>query len=180
MDLASHYLEVSLDNFKRQKALAEKAMVQLADAELYKQPDPQSNSIAIIIKHLAGNMRSRWLDFLTTDGEKSDRNRDSEFVEPPEIRVDLLELWEKGWSYVFTAIESLSPSDLTTEVMIRDQSHTVVQAIERQIDHYAQHVGQIIYIARHLKGEQFTSLSIPKGESEKFIPESLKAKWAKL
>ena len=178
MDLAKHYLEVALKSFKRQKTLAEKAMEQLADEDFYKQPDQESNSIAIIIKHLAGNMRSRWLNFLTTDGEKVDRNRDSEFVDPPQGKQSLLELWEKGWQYTFNAIESLNPDDVNKQVMIRDEPHTVVEAIERQVDHYAQHVGQIIYLARHFKGKGFASLSIPKGQSEAFIPESLKSKWA--
>ncbi len=178
MNLANHYLEVALISFKRQKALAEKAMVQLPDGDFYKQPDEDSNSIAIIIKHLAGNMRSRWLNFLTTDGEKSDRNRDSEFIDPPKNREELLDLWEKGWRYTFDAIEGLSPNDVTKQVMIRDEPHTVVEAIERQVDHYGQHIGQIIYLARHFKDKEFASLSIPKGQSEKFIPESLKAKWA--
>ncbi len=178
MDLATHYLEVSLASFKRQKALAEKAMQQLTDSDFYKQPSEESNSIAVIIKHLAGNMHSRWQDFLTTDGEKSDRNRDSEFVDPPQDKESLLNLWEKGWHYTFAAIENLSPAEVTKQVMIRDEPHTVIEAIERQVDHYGQHVGQIIYLARHFKGKDFISLSIPKGQSKAFIPESLKVKWA--
>ena len=178
MDLATHYLEVTLAILKNQKTLAERAMLQLEPTDFFKQPSDESNNIAIIVKHLAGNMRSRWKDFLITDGEKQDRNRDSEFINPPQDKRLLLELWEEGWNYVFDAIKSLDSNDLTKEVMIRDEPHTVIEAIQRQLDHYGQHIGQIIYLARHFKGKDFASLSIPKGQSEAFIPKSLKAKWA--
>jgi hypothetical protein len=130
--------------------------------------DPESNSIAIIVKHLAGNMRSRWTDFLTTDGEKPDRNRDSEFDAPPATRAALMELWEAGWQRVFTALEPLNDSDLERTVYIRNEPHSVMQAINRQVAHYALHIGQIIFLAKHLQSSRWVSLSIPRGKSGDF------------
>ncbi len=133
--------------------------------------DAESNSIAIIVKHMAGNMRSRWMDFLTTDGEKSDRNRDTEFEEPPTTRAALLELWERGWKYLFDALEPLTDADLARTVTIRTEPHSVMQAISRQIAHYAHHVGQIVFLAKHLTAKatgKWESLSVPRGQSKQF------------
>jgi Protein of unknown function (DUF1572) len=139
---------------------------------LFTKIDAESNSIAIIVKHLVGNMRSRWRNFLTTDGEKPDRNRDTEFENPPKTREELMAVWGAGWKYVFDAIESLTDDDLTRTVTIRTEPHSVMQAINRQIAHYAQHIGQIVYVAKHLKvkgGSPWTSLSIPRGQSAQYL-----------
>jgi len=159
------YIEESLSVFRLYKKQAEGAMAQLSDDQLFVKIDPESNSIALIAKHMAGNMRSRWTDFLTSDGEKPDRNRDTEFTDPPATREALLKLWEDGWAIVFGAIEPLTGADLTRTVMIRAEAHSVMQAINRQIAHYAQHVGQIVFLAKHLAGSHWKSLSIPRGQS---------------
>lgn len=143
-------------------------MAQCPDEALFITLDAESNSIAIIVKHLAGNMRSRWLDLLTTDGEKPDRNRDTEFETPPTTRAQLTEMWERGWKYVFDALEPLTEADLTRTVTIRTEPHSVMQAINRQIAHYAHHVGQILFLAKHLtftKTGKWESLSVPRGKS---------------
>ncbi len=142
---------------------------QLEDQDLYHAPDEGSNSIAVIIKHMAGNMRSRWTDFLTTDGEKPDRHRDTEFVEHDMTREQLIEVWNAGWQCVFDAIEPLDETQLLDTVYIRKEPNTVVRAILRQLGHYAQHVGQIAYIGKHLKGDRWVSLSIPRGKSEEYL-----------
>ena len=166
MDLAKHYLETILETFRKQKSLADKALAQLSPEHYHIAIDAESNSAAVIMKHMAGNMRSRWTDFLTTDGEKPYRNRDQEFTESS--REAVLESWEEGWKIVFTTLESLEPEDLLKTVTIRQQPHTALQAIERQIDHYAYHVGQIVFLAKHLKSEQWQSLSVPRGTSQVF------------
>ncbi len=143
-------------------------MAQISDEQLFVTLDPESNSIALIVKHMTGNMRSRWTDFLTTDGEKADRNRDTEFVDPPATRAALLESWESGWNLVFSALEPLTDADLGHTVTIRGEAHSVMQAINRQIAHYAQHVGQIVFLAKHLAGPQWTSLSVPRNRSAEF------------
>ena len=143
-------------------------MEQCPDEALFITLDAESNSIAIIVKHMAGNMRSRWRDFLTTDGEKPDRNRDTEFETPPTTRAQLTEMWERGWKYVFDALEPLTEADLTRTVTIRTEPHSVMQAINRQIAHYAHHVGQILFLAKHLtftKTGKWESLSVPRGKS---------------
>ena len=143
-------------------------MAQCPDEALFIALDPESNSIAIIVKHLSGNMRSRWLDFLTTDGEKPDRNRDTEFETPPTTRAELIEQWERGWKYVFDALEPLTEADLTRTVTIRTEPHSVMQAINRQVAHYAHHVGQILFLAKHLtftKTGKWESLSVQRGKS---------------
>jgi hypothetical protein len=137
------YLEESLTVFRLYKKYAEGAMAQISDEQLFVTLDPESNSVALIVKHMTGNMRSRWTDFLTTDGEKPDRNRDTEFVDPPATREALLESWENGWNLVFSALEPLTDADLGRTVTIRGEAHSVMQAINRQIAHYAQHAGQI-------------------------------------
>jgi hypothetical protein len=166
--LTTSYWKDSLDVFRYYKKLGDRAMVQCPDEGLFRTLDEESNSIAIIVKHLAGNMRSRWMDFLTTDGEKPDRNRDSEFEQPPKTRAELLELWERGWKYVFDALEPLTDADLTRTVTIRTEPHSVMQAINRQVAHYSYHVGQIVYLARHFAGNRWQSLTIPKKRSAEF------------
>jgi hypothetical protein len=166
---AAHALADARLQFRKYRALAEGALSQVADADFFRAPDPESNSIALVVKHLAGNMRSRWQDFLTTDGEKPDRHRDREFeVEPSETRASLMAAWERGWRLTFEAVDPLTPDDLLREVRIRGEAHTIWQAIERQIAHYAYHVGQIVYIAKHFAGSKWRSLSIPKGKSAEF------------
>ena len=137
-------------------------MAQVTDAELNTLIDPEANSIALIVKHMAGNMKSRWTDFLTADGEKPDRNRDGEFVQPPATREELMALWENGWDYVWRALGPLEEEDLTRTVTIRGEAHSVMQAINRQIAHYAYHVGQIVLLAKHFRSDVWRSLSIPK------------------
>ena len=137
-------------------------MAQVTDDQLTHMLDPEANSIALIVKHVAGNMRSRWTDFLTTDGEKPDRNRDSEFEEPPATRAELTRIWEDGWDRVFTALGPLSDVDLSRVITIRGQRHSVIQAINRQMTHYAYHVGQIVLLAKHFQGDRWQTLSVPK------------------
>jgi hypothetical protein len=156
------FLEDSLAVFRNYKKLAEGAMAQVTDEQLFAALDPEANSIAIIVKHMTGNMRSRWTDFLTTDGEKPDRHRDTEFEDAPATREALLGLWEEGWELVFAALDPLSDADLGRTVTIRGEAHSVLQAIHRQIAHYACHVGQIILLAKHFQHAQWRSLSIPR------------------
>ena len=162
------YIEDSLSIFRQYKSLAERAMAQVSDEQLTRVIDPESNSIAVIVKHMAGNMRSRWTDFLTTDGEKADRNRDHEFEAPPSTRPELMETWESGWRCVFAALEALTEADVTRTVYIRSEPHSVMQAINRQIAHYACHVGQIVFLAKHFQSSHWKSLSIPRGRSTDF------------
>ncbi len=167
--LGQHYLEDALKTFRDYKKLGERALAQLNDEDLFRTIDEESNSIAVIMKHLAGNMISRWTDFLTTDGEKPDRNRDMEFeMLPSTTRGDMLAYWERGWTCVFAAIEPLTPDDLMRIVQIRGQDHTVLQAINRQLSHYANHIGQIIYLAKHFKAADWQTLSVPKNRSAEF------------
>jgi uncharacterized damage-inducible protein DinB len=166
--LSTSYLQDSIGLFHYYKKLGERAMAQCPDEALFITLDAESNSIAIIVKHLAGNMRSRWFNFLTTDGEKPDRNRDTEFETPASTRAKLIEQWERGWKYVFDALEPLTEADLTRTVTIRTEPHSVMQAINRQIAHYAHHVGQILFLAKHLtftKTGKWESLSVPRGKS---------------
>jgi len=162
------YLTDSLALFRVYKSLGERAMAQVKDDQLHWAPDAESNSIAIIVKHMAGNMRSRWSDFLTSDGEKPDRNRDSEFEAPPATRETLMQLWESGWSCLFAALEPLTDADLERTVYIRAEPHSVMQAINRQVAHYAYHVGQIVFLAKQLQSSQWTPLTIPRGQSVQF------------
>jgi len=168
-EAAAHFLDDAILQFRKYKALAESALAQVADADLFRTIDSESNSIALVVKHLSGNMRSRWTDFLTSDGEKPDRNRDSEFeLEAGDTGARILAGWESGWKLLFDVLESLAPGDLTRTVRIRTEAHTVMQAINRQLTHYAYHVGQIVLLARHFAGSRWTSLSIPKGRSKEF------------
>ena len=162
------YLKDSLDIFSYYKNLGERAMEQCADSMLFESLDAESNSIAIVVKHMAGNMRSRWTDFLTTDGEKPDRNRDTEFESPETTRAELMEQWNAGWKWVFDALEPLSDSDMTRTVFIRTEPHSVMQAINRQIAHYSYHVGQIVFLAKHFGCDQWKSLTVPRKQSAAF------------
>ena len=156
-------LSETLHNFRKYKALAEGAMEQVTDDELFRSIDDEANSIALIVKHMRGNMRSRWRDFLTSDGEKPDRDRDSEFVLAEErSRAVVMGWWEEGWAQVFEAVSALTPADLERTVTIREEPHTVLQALMRQVSHYAYHVGQIVFLAKHFRGAEWSSLSIPK------------------
>ena len=167
--LATHYLEDSIASLRAYKKLAEKALDQLNEDEFFITLDEEGNSVAVIMKHLAGNMFSRWTDFLTTDGEKSSRNRDMEFViEPKTSRDDVLAYWEKGWQRVFEALEPLSAEDLGKKVLIRSEEHTVIQAINRQLMHYANHIGQIVFLAKHFRSADWKSLSVPRNRSAEF------------
>jgi hypothetical protein len=158
-----HYLDDCLFELRKLKAQADKAMAQVDVDQFFSSIDPEANSIAVIVKHVAGNMRSRWTDFLTTDGEKPDRNRDSEFEqEAADTRERVLARWEDGWTLVFDTITSLHPQDLGQTVTIRGEPHTVLQAINRQVSHYASHVGQIVLLAKHFAGPRWQTLSIPR------------------
>src|SRR6185312_12358384 len=168
-NIATEYLTDALRNFRSYKKLAEEALVQTSDVDIFKLIDPEANSIAMLIKHMSGNMRSRWTDFLTSDGEKPDRHRDQEFeIDPNTTRADVMKWWERGWLCVFQAITPLKPEDLNRKVFIAGREHTVVQAITRQLLHYAGHVNQIVLLAKHFRGPEWKSLSIPKGQSETY------------
>jgi hypothetical protein len=168
LKFTTSYLEDSLALFRYYKKLAESAIDQVSDEQLFTTLDEEMNSIAVIMKHMAGNMRSRWTDFLTTDGEKPDRNRDNEFVEPPATREALMQLWNEGWSAMFTALEPLTDADLNRTVTIRGEAHSVMQAMNRQIAHYPYHCGQIVFLAKHLQHSNWRSLSVPRGQSAQF------------
>ena len=168
-NVGAAYLEEALRSLRGHKRLAEGAFVQLRDEDFFLQLDDEANSIAILIKHLAGNMRSRFLNFLASDGEKPDRNRDQEFIlDPQPSRPELMRWWEAGWKYVFEAITPLQPEDLARVVTIRGEPHTVLQAIHRQVAHYAYHVGQIALLAKHIRGADWKSLSVPRGKSAEY------------
>jgi uncharacterized damage-inducible protein DinB len=162
------YIADSLSLFRHYKKLVEGAMEQVSDEQLTATLDPEMNSIAQIVKHMAGNMRSRWRDFLTTDGEKPDRHRDSEFVDAPATRAALLALWDEGWQQLFGALEPLSDGDLGRTVLIRGEAHSVMQAINRQMAHYSMHCGQIIVLAKHFASDHWRSLSVPRNRSAEF------------
>jgi hypothetical protein len=168
-EFTTSYVKDSIALFRQYKRLADRAIEQMSDEQLYTAIDPESNSIAIIMKHIAGNMRSRWTDFLSSDGEKPNRNRDTEFEAAPARRAELLAMWEEGWRLVFAALEPLSDTDLTRKVLIRTEPHSVMQAINRQIAHYAMHIGQIVFLAKHLAGANWKTLSVPRGKSAEFM-----------
>jgi hypothetical protein len=168
LEFTTSFLEDALALFRFSNSLAERAIAQVTDEQLFVTLDDESNSIAVIVKHMAGNMRSRWTDFLTTDGEKPDRNRDSEFVDPPATRAELLALWEDGWNSLFAAMEPLTDADLARTITIRGEAHSVLQAINRQLGHMSYHVGQIVLLAKHFAGHQWQSLSVPRNKSAEF------------
>lgn len=162
------YVEDSKAIFHQYKRLAEGAMAQMADGQLTATLDPEMNCIAQIVKHMTGNMRSRWTDFLTSDGEKPTRNRDSEFEQPPATRAELMAMWDQGWGCLFGALDGLTDVDLARTVTIRGEAHSVMQAINRQVAHYAYHCGQIIFLAKHLQSASWKSLSVPRKKSAEF------------
>ena len=168
LKFTTFYIEDALAVLHNYKTLAERAMAQVSDDQLFISLDHEANSIAIIVKHMTGNMRSRWTDFLTTDGEKPNRNRDGEFVDPPATRAELLADWEHGWNCVFAAIEPLTDADLGRTVTIRGEAHSVMQAINRQLAHYPHHVGQIVLLAKHFACDHWQSLSVPRNKSAEF------------
>ena len=168
LQFTSSYVQDSNSLFRYYKQLADRAMAQVSDEQLTTVIDAESNSIAIIVRHLAGNMISRWTDFLTSDGEKPDRDRDAEFRDPRATRAELTALWEQGWRCVFEAMDRLSDADLTREVRIRGEAHSVMQAINRQLAHYAYHCGQIVFLAKHLRSADWKTLTIPRGQSDAF------------
>lgn len=168
--VTSTFVESSLQEFRRLKRVSEKAIDQLTHEQLHVMVDPESNSVATIMKHMAGNMISRWTDFLTTDGEKLSRNRDSEFVDDLQSRDELLAVWERGWKCLFDAVSALSDEQLRQIVHIRREPLSVVQAVTRQVSHYAYHCGQIVFVAKHLAGSNWKTLSIPKGKSADYVP----------
>ena len=161
--LGRHYLDDALKVFRTYKSLGERAIAQARDEELFVTLDAEANSIALVVKHMWGNMRSRWTDFLTTDGEKPDRRRDSEFLlEEGTTREDVMRWWDEGWRVTFAALEPLRAEDVMREVTIRGEPHTVLMAINRQLAHYAYHVGQIVFLAKHLRSAEWKTLSIPR------------------
>jgi Protein of unknown function (DUF1572) len=175
MELATHYLDEAFRQMRGQKRLAEGAMAQLSEEEFFRVIDPESNSIAILVKHMTGNMRSRFTDFLSSDGEKPNRHRDQEFVvDEKTTRADVMRWWEEGWAIVFDALSSLKPEDVSKTVTVRGEPHSVLQAINRQIAHYAHHSGQILFLAKHLRSSEWKSLSIPRGKSEEVNSGKLK------
>lgn len=174
MELGHEYLKIVVNRFKDVKSLADKTIAQLSEEDIHWQLNEASNSIAIITKHLSGNMVSRWSDFLTSDGEKMDRNRDSEFENDISSKQEMLIIWEKGWDTFFATLNELESKDLLKTITIRGEEHLVLEAIERQMAHYAYHVGQIVYIGKQLKDEEWQTLSIPKGQSEAYLLEEFK------
>ena len=174
------YIDEVRRSFRGYKRMADAALAQLSDQDFFQLPDPESNSAAHLVKHMAGNLRSRWTDFLTTDGEKPDRNRDQEFVlTPADTRPDLMRRWEESFQIIFDNIVALKPEDFARTVTIRGEPHTILQAINRSLMHTAYHIGQILYVGKHLRGAEWTMLSIPKGKSAEFNamkPEDRKVK----
>jgi hypothetical protein len=168
-DLAAHYLEEIKRQLRGHKRMAEAAIAQLEDDELFTIIDPEANSVALLVKHIAGNARSRFTDFLTTDGEKPDRFRDQEFeVAATTTREEVMRWWEEGWFRIFSTLDSLKPEDVLRAVTIRSEPHTVLQALNRALAHYAQHIGQIVFLAKHLRSKEWKTLSIPRGKSEEY------------
>ena len=171
MPLAENYLESITKQFEYYKLLGERTFNQLSDDQLFWQFNDESNSIAIIVNHLSGNMKSRWTQFLTSDGEKEWRNREKEFESVIQSREELLEYWAAGWDCVFKALNTITTENFNTQVYIRNQGHTIMEAVHRQFAHYAYHIGQVVYIGSMLKGKEWESLSIPKGKSSDFNKE---------
>ena len=166
--IVDNYRADALLSFRNYKTLAERALEQVSDKDFFRQIDPESNSIAVIVKHIAGNLHSRWRDFLTSDGEKPDRRRDTEFEMIGDTRESLMQFWETGWQTLFYAIEPLTPADLSKTVTIRGEPHTVVAAINRQLTHYSMHIGQIVLLAKHFRSIEWKTLSVPRNTSDEF------------
>jgi len=174
MTIGKEYVNVIKARFRSVKQLGDKTIQQLTDEELHWSSNDASNSIAIIIKHMNGNMISRWTNFLTSDGEKPDRSRDEEFIDTLSSKIEILDAWEKGWEVLFNGISALNnKDDLLKNITIRGENHSVIDAIERQLAHYSYHVGQIVYIGKQLKSNDWKSLSIPVGKSEEYLQEML-------
>ena len=167
-DIAKNYHTDAVSSFRNYKKLAERAIEQVSDEEFFAQIDAESNSIAVIVKHVAGNLHSRWRNFLTTDGEKPDRNRDTEFQMIGDTREPLMEFWERGWQTLFDNLEPLTEEELSRNVTIRGEPHTVVEAINRQLTHYSYHIGQIVFLAKHLRSSEWKTLSVPRNRSADF------------
>ena len=168
MPTESPILDAARDEFQKIKRLADKAIAQLDDHQVHVTIDPEANSVAILMRHMAGNMRSRWVNFLVEDGEKATRQRDDEFIDPAQTRAQLQAEWEHGWQCVFDALGPLTDADLLRTVVIRGEPHSVIKAMNRQISHYAGHAYQILLLAKHLLGPDWKTLSIPRGQSEEF------------
>jgi hypothetical protein len=167
-DFIENYHADAVNSFRNYKKLAERAIEQVSDEEFFTQIDPESNSIAVMVKHVAGNLRSRWRDFLTSDGEKPDRNRDTEFEMIGDSRDSLMQFWERGWETLFQNVEPLTEEDFSRTVTIRGEPHSVIEAINRQLTHYSYHVGQIVFLAKHLKASEWKTLSVPRNRSAEF------------
>lgn len=173
MSIGKEYLNSVLDKFKEVKSLGEKTINQLSADDINWAYNGESNSVAVIVKHLSGNMISRWTDFLTSDGEKAYRDREKEFIGDISSKEELMKIWDKGWDILLGTISSLNEDELLKIVFIRGEGHTVIEAIERQVAHYAYHIGQIVYIGKQIKNNQWESLSIPKGKSTEYLQQML-------
>lgn len=173
MDLGKEYLRVVKERFSAIKELGDKTIIQLSEDDVQWRLNETTNSVAILVKHLRGNMISRWTDFLTTDGEKSYRNRDEEFEETISSKQQLITVWEQGWTVLFDTLNGLEDQDLMKSITIRGERHTVLEAVERQVAHYAYHIGQIVFIGKQLKAREWENLSIPKGKSEEYLQHKL-------
>lgn len=173
MDIGKEYLRIVIERFNSVKTLGDKTLNQLTEEEIHWNYNNESNSVAVIVKHLSGNMVSRWSDFLTSDGEKDYRNRDGEFMDDITNKAELITVWEKGWTVLIDTLTDLTEQDLLKSINIRGERHLVLEAIERQMAHYAYHVGQIVYIGKQLKDKDWKTLSIPKGKSEDYLKEML-------
>lgn len=166
--ILENYLSDAIASFRNYKKLAERAMEQISDEEFFRQIGEESNSVAIIVKHIAGNLKSRWTDFLTSDGEKDFRNRDSEFIAEGDTRESLMQFWEEGWQILFNELGALKAEDFVKTITIRQQPHTIFEAINRQLTHYAYHIGQIAFLAKHFRSADWKTLSVPKNKSTQF------------
>ncbi len=173
MDLGKEYLRVIKERFSAIKELGDKTIIQLSEDDVQWRLNETTNSVAILVKHLRGNMISRWTDFLTTDGEKSYRNRDEEFEETISSKQQLITVWEQGWTVLFDTLNGLEDQDLMKSITIRGERHTVLEAVERQVAHYAYHIGQIVFIGKQLKAREWGNLSIPKGKSAEYLQHKL-------
>lgn len=166
--IIENYLKDAIATFRNYKRMAEKSMNQVSDAEFFRSLDDEANSIAVIVKHIAGNQRSRWRDFLTADGEKADRDRDTEFEITQETRESLMDYWANSWQTLFDAIEPLTVEDFQRHITIRGENHTIIEAINRQLTHYAYHIGQITFLAKHFRSKDWKTLSVPRNKSAEF------------
>jgi hypothetical protein len=164
----SNYKSDALTSFRNYKKLAERAIEQVSDEEFFAAIDGEANSIGVVLKHIAGNLHSRWRDFLTTDGEKPDRDRDTEFIADGDNRESLLKFWESGWQVLFDNLEPLTDQDFARTITIRGEPHSVVEAVNRQLTHYSYHIGQIVLLAKHFRSSDWKTLSVPRNRSGEF------------